>query len=79
VPFTGVVVLPLFHKLEAMDISLKTIEVDRSGTGRLICKENISADIKVAFFFKVNKNRDDVLKVAQAIGCERASSKYCHP
>ncbi|MFQ3250419.1 MAG: putative membrane protein YqiK [Glaciecola sp.] len=74
VTFTGGVVLPVFHKLEVMDISLKTIEVDRSGTDGLICRDNIRADIKVAFFVKVNKNRDDVLKVAQAIGCERASN-----
>lgn len=74
VTFTGSVVLPVFHKMEIMDISLKTIEVDRSGSDGLICKDNIRADIKVGFFVKVNKNRDDVLKVAQAIGCERASN-----
>jgi uncharacterized membrane protein YqiK len=74
VTFTGGVVVPVFHKLEIMDISLKTIEVDRSGSDGLICKDNIRADIKVGFFVKVNKNRDDVLKVAQAIGCERASN-----
>lgn len=74
VTFTGGVVIPVFHKLEVMDISLKTIEVDRSGIDGLICRDNIRADIKVAFFVKVNKNRDDVLKVAQAIGCERASN-----
>lgn len=74
VTFTGGVVLPVFHKMEIMDISLKTIEVDRSGTDGLICKDNIRADIKVGFFVRVNKNRDDVLKVAQAIGCERASN-----
>jgi uncharacterized membrane protein YqiK len=74
VTFTGSVVMPVFHKMEIMDISLKTIEVDRSGTDGLICKDNIRADIKVGFFVKVNKNRDDVLKVAQAIGCERASN-----
>lgn len=74
VTFTGGVVLPVFHKMEIMDISLKTIEVDRSGSDGLICKDNIRADIKVGFFVRVNKNRDDVLKVAQAIGCERASN-----
>ena len=75
VTFTGAVVLPVFHKMEIMDISLKTIEVDRSGTDGLICNDNIRADIKVGFFVRVNKNRDDVLKVAQAIGCERASNQ----
>lgn len=75
VTFTGSVVIPVFHKMEIMDISLKTIEVDRSGSDGLICKDNIRADIKVGFFVRVNKNRDDVLKVAQAIGCERASNQ----
>lgn len=75
VTFTGAVVLPVFHKMEIMDISLKTIEVDRNGHDGLICNDNIRADIKVGFFVRVNKNRDDVLKVAQAIGCERASSQ----
>ena len=74
VTFTGSVVIPVFHKMEIMDISLKAIEVDRSGSEGLICRDNIRADIKVGFFVKVNKNRDDVLKVAQAIGCERASN-----
>lgn len=74
VTFTGGVVIPVFHKMELMDISLKTIEVDRSGSDGLICNDNIRADIKVGFFVKVNKNRDDVMKVAQAIGCERASN-----
>ncbi len=75
VTFTGSVVVPVFNKMEIMDISLKTIEIDRNGTDGLICRDNIRADIKVAFFVRVNKNRDDVLKVAQAIGCARASSQ----
>lgn len=74
VTFTGATVIPVFHKMEVMDISLKTLEVDRSGSDGLICKDNIRADIKVGFFVRVNKNKDDVLKVAQAIGCERASN-----
>jgi uncharacterized membrane protein YqiK len=36
--------------------------------------DNMRADIKVAFFVRVNQTSQDVLKVAQAVGCERASS-----
>lgn len=75
VSFTGMVVIPLVHKAEVMDISLKTIEIDRRGHEGLICKDNIRADIKVTFFVRVNKTVEDVLKVAQAIGCERASDR----
>ncbi|MCP4751631.1 MAG: flotillin family protein, partial [Proteobacteria bacterium] len=36
-------------------------------------KDNMRADIKVNFFVRVNKTVEDVLKVANIIGCERAS------
>jgi len=75
VTFTGAVVYPIIHKAEVMDISVKTIEIDRRGKEGLICKDNIRADIKVTFFVRVNKTREDVLKVAQAIGCVRASEQ----
>ena len=73
VTFTGGLVIPVIHRAEVMDISVKTIEVDRRGDDGLICKDNIRADIKVTFFVRVNKTSDDVLKVAQSIGCARAS------
>ncbi|WP_223789101.1 hypothetical protein [Marinicella meishanensis] len=75
VTFTGRTVWPVIHKKEFMIISLKTIEIDRRGHDGLICKDNIRADIKVTFFVRVNKTKEDVLKVAQAIGCERASKQ----
>lgn len=74
VTFTGRMVYPIIHKSEIMDIALKTVEIDRSGTEGLICRDNIRADIKVKFFVRVNKTAEDVLKVAQGIGCQRASS-----
>ncbi|MCC6333961.1 MAG: hypothetical protein IT380_08225 [Myxococcales bacterium] len=73
VAFTGSVVLPIIHRAETMDISLKTIEIDRRGKQGLICADNIRADIKVSFFVRVNKTVEDVLKVAQSVGCQRAS------
>lgn len=75
VTFTGCMVYPVIHRAELMDISLKTIEIDRSGTEGLICRDNIRADIKVKFFVRVNKTAEDVLKVAQSIGCTRASNQ----
>lgn len=75
VVFTGIVVLPIIHRAEQMDISVKSLDIDRRGKDGLICKDNIRADIKVAFFVRVNKTPEDVLKVAQAIGCARASDQ----
>jgi uncharacterized membrane protein YqiK len=75
VTFTGATVLPIIHKAEVMDISVKTIEIDRRAKDGLICRDNIRADIKVTFFVRVNKTVEDVIKVAQSIGCARASDR----
>ncbi|MFG2639656.1 flotillin family protein [Streptomyces sp. NPDC048370] len=75
VTFTGQVVLPVLHKAEVMDISVKTIEISRTGRDGLICRDNIRADIRISFFVRVNKTVEDVIKVAQAIGTQRASDK----
>jgi uncharacterized membrane protein YqiK len=75
VSFSGIVVFPIVHKPEYMDISVKRVEIDRQGKNGLICMDNLRADIKVAFFVRVNQTPEDVLRVAQAIGCERASSQ----
>ncbi|MGX7824029.1 SPFH domain-containing protein [Actinokineospora sp. 24-640] len=75
VTFTGAVVLPVLHKAETMDISVKTIEINRAGNEGLICRDNIRADIRITFFVRVNKTVEDVVKVAQAIGTARASDE----
>jgi uncharacterized membrane protein YqiK len=75
VTFTGAVVLPVLHKAETMDISVKTIEIARTGREGLICRDNIRADIRITFFVRVNKTTEDVIKVAQAIGTARASNE----
>lgn len=74
VSFNSMMIIPVIHRLEIMDISLKTIQIERIGKDGLVCKDNMRADIKVAFFVRVNEMVDDVKKVAQSVGCTRASS-----
>ena len=71
--FNAGLVVPVLHKMEVMDISVKKLDVERTGVNGLICKDNIRADIKVTFFIKINKSTADIINVAQTIGCERAS------
>lgn len=75
VSFKGIMVYPIVHRMEMMDISLKTIEISREQGNGLICKDNLRADIRVAFYVRVNNNEHDVKKVAQAIGSARASDR----
>ncbi|GGL00351.1 hypothetical protein [Deinococcus radiotolerans] len=73
VRFTGALVVPVLYKAEIMRISLITLQVDRRGKEGLICKDNIRADITVAYYLRVNETTEDVLKVAKSIGASRAS------
>lgn len=73
VSFNGGIIWPLFDKAETMDISLRTIEIERKGIDGLICRDNIRADISVSFYIKVERNEDSVLAVAQNVGCDRAA------
>ncbi len=69
----GGFVFPVLHQVEMMDISVKNIDIYREGKNGLICKDNLRADIRVAFFIRVNPS--EVHEVAQTIGCDRASDK----
>jgi uncharacterized membrane protein YqiK len=71
----GGFVVPIIHRAEFIDISVKRIEIDRTGKNGLICQDNIRADIKVVFFVRINNVEQDIIKVADSIGCVRASSE----
>jgi len=75
VSFSGIFVIPIFHQLEKMDITLKTMVIARQGKEGLICKDNMRADIKVSFYVRVNQTPEEVKQVAQSIGCDRASNQ----
>ncbi len=71
----GTWVIPVLHRADHMDLSVKRIEIDRTGESGLICKDNIRADIEVAFFVRVNNSKEAILQVAQSLGCRRASDR----
>ncbi|WP_373057576.1 SPFH domain-containing protein [Zunongwangia sp. H14] len=69
----GLYVVPVFHRVEVMDISVKKIQIERQAHEGLICRDNMRADIKVAFFVRVNNDISFIKRVAQTIGVDRAS------
>src|SRR5690554_3510761 len=73
--FTGAMVLPVIHRAETMKISVITLELNRTGKEGLICKDNLRADITVAFYLRVNETPEDVLRVAKSVGVGRASDR----
>ncbi|MEO1528940.1 MAG: SPFH domain-containing protein [Planctomycetota bacterium] len=69
----GMFVVPIIHRYELMDLSLKSFEISRQGSEGLICKDNIRADIKVAFFIRVDSSEEEMKEVAASIGAKRCS------
>jgi uncharacterized membrane protein YqiK len=69
----GLFVIPLLQQYEFMDLTLKSFEIHREGSAGLICKDNIRADIKVAFFIRVANSPAEMKEVAEAIGAKRCS------
>jgi uncharacterized membrane protein YqiK len=69
----GKFIVPLFHRFEFMDLTLKSFEISRQGSEGLICRDNIRADIKVAFFIRVDNTQEEMKEVAQSIGAKRCS------
>lgn len=70
---TGGMVIPIIHKKEIMDISTKRMMLERKGRSGLICQDNIRADIIITFYIRVNETKEDILRVAKQVGCERSS------
>jgi len=70
---TGGMVIPVIHKKEIMDISTKRMMLERKGRSGLICQDNIRADIIITFYIRVNETKEDILRVAKQVGCERSS------
>lgn len=73
VSFTGGMVLPIAHSASLLDITVKPVEVELDGHEALITSDHVKTAIKATFHVRVHPTVQDVLAVAQAVGCERAS------
>ena len=73
VSFDWLVRVPLVQSYYIMDISVKKLEIARKGKDGLVCKDNIRADITVAFYIRVDATEESVRKVAQMLTPELVS------
>lgn len=73
VAFDWMVRIPLVQTYHIVDISVKKLEIQRKGKDGLVCKDNIRADIAVAFYIRVEATVESVRKVAQMLTPERVS------
>ncbi|MBQ4803284.1 hypothetical protein J8L88_10530 [Aquimarina sp. MMG015] len=69
--YRGIYVIPLFHKMEYIDLTLKKINIEHKENQSVICKDFIRADIKVNFHLSISNTPDDILRTSTLIGCEK--------
>lgn len=75
VAFDWMVRVPFLQTYHIVDISVKKLEIARKGKDGLVCKDNIRADITVAFYIRVEATEESVRKVAQMLTPERVSDE----
>jgi len=75
VSFDWMIRFPMLQTYHIVDISVKKLEIHRKGKDGLVCKDNIRADITVAFYIRVDANVESVRKVAQMLTPERVSDQ----
>jgi flotillin len=73
VAFDWMVRLPVLQTYHIVDISVKKLEITRKGKDGLVCRDNIRADITVAFYIRVEATAESVKKVSQMLTPERVS------
>jgi uncharacterized membrane protein YqiK len=70
---SSAIVIPLLHKIETIDLTVKTVRIRRREHESLSCKDGIRAEVEVDFYIKINAIDEDIRRVASAVGCARAS------
>lgn len=73
VSFDWMLRFPVLQTYHIVDISVKKLEITRRSNDGLVCRDNIRADITVAFYIRVDATEESVRKVAQMLTPERVS------
>lgn len=67
---SGIFVLPILHKVEEIDLTLKHLIVEEE----VWTKEATTSIVKASFYFRVSNDLNAILEVAQSIGCKETST-----
>ncbi|MFN0202029.1 MAG: flotillin family protein [Bacteroidia bacterium] len=73
VSMSSAIVVPLIHRVGRLDLTVKTVRINRRGKDSLSCADGIRAEVEVDFYIKINPMEGDITRVAMTVGCERAT------
>ena len=73
VSFSDILVVPVLEKYEIIDIRIKQVIIDLKDKNGLLTKDNYIVDLNAVFSIRINPVNNDVIKVAQTLGTQKAS------
>ncbi len=73
VSFTGQVVYPGIQRAELIDVTARTVRIERRASNPLQTKDGALLLATATFVLRVGRAQEDVLKVAETLGAERAN------
>lgn len=78
ITFSDAVVMPIVARAVALDLSARTVTIEREGRDGVRCADDIKVDIRAEFRVAVNPTAEDVLKVMRAIGSRASDPVVLH-
>lgn len=73
VSFTGLICLPIAHKIETIDLTRKRLTASFRDQNSLTTRDGIEVETVAAFQVSVNREADDILRVAGEQGAKTAA------
>lgn len=74
ISFNGIFIIPLLHKQEILDITTRTITINKTGADGLISKDGQKVDVKADFIIRINPTVESIERVMMTIGIDKANS-----
>lgn len=73
VSFTTAIVYPFLGHAELMDVSVRTLRVERRQANPLMTRDGVPLTLTATFLIRVNRRSEDVQKVAETVGVARVN------
>ena len=70
----GLWVIPMLHSVDVMDITVKRLLIELKGSQGLLCRDGTRIDCEAEFHLRIGVYSRDILEVAEAYGCQRATN-----
>lgn len=73
VAFDRALVRPLVDHAETVDLTTRAVSVERARGASPVTADGLRVDIRAEIAVQVGRKSEDVLRVVQSVGCERAN------